>query len=117
MKPSRRNLLGAGLRLVGLASLPPLLAPAMLKPTTARAATIRFSSDPFTLGVASGYPEPQAVVLWTRLAPEPLVPWGGMPREVVTVDWELADDQQFRNVRRSGRTYATPCRPDPRSGI
>ena len=67
-------------------------------------------SDPFTLGVASGYPEPGAVVLWTRLAPEPLAPGGGMPREAdaVPVDWEVAEDDGFRRIRRSGRTYATP---------
>ena len=34
---------------------------------------------PFTLGVASGDPLPNAVVLWTRLAPRPLAPAGGMP--------------------------------------
>ena len=34
---------------------------------------------PFTLGVASGDPVPDGVVLWTRLAPDPLVPGGGMP--------------------------------------
>ncbi len=28
--------------------------------------------NPFTLGVASGDPDPQGIVLWTRLAPEPL---------------------------------------------
>ena len=29
----------------------------------------RWASDPFTLGVASGMPRPDSVVLWTRLAP------------------------------------------------
>ena len=33
---------------------------------------------PFTLGVASGDPTPDGVVLWTRLAPRPL-DGGGMP--------------------------------------
>jgi alkaline phosphatase D len=28
-----------------------------------------FASDPFTLGVASGSPRADSVVLWTRLAP------------------------------------------------
>ena len=31
-----------------------------------------FSSDPFTLGVASGDPDSSSLVLWTRLAPKPL---------------------------------------------
>jgi len=35
--------------------------------------------DPFTLGVASGMPTPDSVVLWTRLAPRPFEPLGGLP--------------------------------------
>ena len=31
-----------------------------------------FRDNPFTLGVASGDPEPDGVVIWTRLAPSPL---------------------------------------------
>jgi alkaline phosphatase D len=41
---------------------------------------------PFTLGVASGDPAPGGVVLWTRLAPAPLLPDGGMPARAVPVD-------------------------------
>jgi alkaline phosphatase D len=40
-----------------------------------------FSADPFPLGVASGDLEPDGVVLWTRLAPSPLQPVGGMSAE------------------------------------
>ena len=40
--------------------------------------------NPFTLGVASGDPAPDDVVLWTRLAPEPLT-GGGMPAAGVTL--------------------------------
>lgn len=29
-----------------------------------------FSGNPFTLGVASGDPEPDGVVIWTRLSPK-----------------------------------------------
>ncbi len=32
----------------------------------------KFSAYPFSLGVASGDPLPGSVVLWTRLAPDPL---------------------------------------------
>ena len=38
----------------------------------------RFSAYPFSLGVASGDPLADGVVLWTRLAPDPLE-GGGMP--------------------------------------
>lgn len=66
----------------------------------------RPTSDPFTLGVASGNPRPNGVVLWTRLAPEPLAPGGGMPVESVAVQWELAEDEQFSRGLRSGSAYA-----------
>lgn len=41
----------------------------------------RFGENPFSLGVASGEPLPDGVVLWTKLAPEPtaLDGRGGMP--------------------------------------
>ena len=43
----------------------------------------RFVSSPFTLGVASGYPRPDTLTLWTRLAPVPDAP-GGPRRAMVT---------------------------------
>jgi alkaline phosphatase D len=69
---------------------------------------LRTSAYPFTLGVASGDPSPGAVVLWTRLAPEPLAPGGGMPTKRVAVDWEIAADDGFHRVVRRGGTVATP---------
>ncbi len=68
------------------------------------------SGDPFTLGVASGDPLPDGVVLWTRLAPEPLAPdgLGGMPDEEVDVRWEVAGDEGFADVVRSGVAVAAP---------
>jgi alkaline phosphatase D len=67
----------------------------------------RFPKDPFSLGVASGSPLPDGVVLWTRLAPEPLL-GGGMPPEPLVVDWEVAHDERFARVARAGRALATP---------
>jgi alkaline phosphatase D len=99
MGHSRRTVLSGGL---GLA------AAGLLRPWPARAAEITFADDPFTLGIASGYPEPNAAVLWTRLAPEPLVPGGGMPTSAVAVDWEVGTDDALRNVVRRGTVYATP---------
>lgn len=70
----------------------------------------RFTADPFALGVASGDPWPNSVVLWTRLAPEPLAldGLGGMPSRKVTVGWEVATDERFRRTVRRGRTVAVP---------
>ncbi|MDG4825663.1 alkaline phosphatase D family protein [Asanoa sp. WMMD1127] len=66
--------------------------------------------DPFTLGVASGDPLPDGVVLWTRLAPEPLIAdgLGGMSGHVVPVLWEVAEDERFRRVVKRGLERATP---------
>jgi alkaline phosphatase D len=64
--------------------------------------------DPFTLGVASGDPLPDAVVIWTRLAPDPLAPFGGMDRRPVDVEWQVAEDEQFRRVVRHGSVKAGP---------
>ena len=60
---------------------------------------LRQSAYPFTLGVASGDPTATGVVLWTRLAPDPLH-GGGMPLSRVAVQWELARDEGFRQVVR-----------------
>ena len=63
---------------------------------------------PFTLGVASGDPLPHQVVIWTRLAPAPQEPGGGMPKRPVLVYWEVANDEGFRRVVRKGITFARP---------
>ncbi|MFC9910967.1 alkaline phosphatase D family protein [Streptomyces sp. NPDC127197] len=68
----------------------------------------RITDDPFTLGVASGDPLPESVLLWTRLAPAPYQPDGGLPAERVTVHWELARDENFRRPVRRGTTTAHP---------
>ena len=61
--------------------------------------------DPFTLGVASGDPKPQRIVLWTRLAPDPLGN-GGMPSLPAEVTWELGLDRKFAQVMRQGQAIA-----------
>lgn len=68
----------------------------------------RLDKDPFTLGVAAGYPTFRGLSLWTRLAPEPLAPGGGMPELAVPVQWEVAVDEGFRTVVASGQAWAEP---------
>lgn len=67
----------------------------------------QLDGDPFTLGVASGDPEPHGVVLWTRLAPRPL-DGGGMLPQPVRTQWEVATDESFATVVRSGSALAMP---------
>jgi alkaline phosphatase D len=67
-----------------------------------------FDRDPFQLGVASGEPAPDGFVLWTRLAPQPLEQGGGMVMRPLVVRWELAEDEGFRRIVRSGDVLARP---------
>lgn len=96
MMSSRRDFLraAAGLAAAALAAPRPLAQP-------------RFVADPFALGVASGYPTPDGVVLWTRLAPAPLA-GGGMPEAAVPVGWEVATDEAFRDIVARGKQSAVP---------
>jgi alkaline phosphatase D len=76
--PSRRAILKGA---VALAALPSIVAF-----TDRRLSPVRM--DPFTLGVASGDPGPDGVVIWTRLAPNPLADdgFGGMPARAFEVE-------------------------------
>ena len=67
-----------------------------------------FADDPFQLGVASGDPIADGGVLWTRLAPRPLEPEGGMSGIRTAVRWEVADDEAFGRVVQQGRVTAAP---------
>lgn len=77
---------------------------ALVGPSTLRA-------DPFTLGVASGDPLPDSVILWTRLAPEPLARngGGGMAPRAVDVAWDVATDERFADLVGSGLATADPA--------
>jgi alkaline phosphatase D len=57
--------------------------------------TARFTANPFSLGVASGYPHPGGMVLWTRLT--------GLEDPVaVPVRWEVAADEPMKTLVASG---------------
>jgi len=99
VKIARRHFLTGALAVGALQLAGPIARRAWAQP--------RFTSTPFTLGVASGYPVPGGVVLWTRLAPAPLQPGGGMPSDVVGVDWEVASDDTMSRVVQHGSIAAT----------
>jgi alkaline phosphatase D len=73
--------------------------------TPAEAPPLDVTADPFTLGVASGDPSVGGVVLWTRLAPDPLA-GGGMPDADVDVAWDIARDDTFTDLWASGTVTA-----------
>jgi len=66
------------------------------------------ASFPFKLGVASGDPESDSVVLWTRLAPSPLNTdgHGGMSTSDVVVDWQVSTSSTFGTLVASGSVTA-----------
>jgi alkaline phosphatase D len=68
----------------------------------------RITNDPFTLGVASGDPLPDSVLIWTRLAPEPFAEDGGLGQQRVVVQWEVAMDEWFALVEHQGVATAHP---------
>jgi alkaline phosphatase D len=70
------------------------------------AGSAQFPSDPFALGVASGDPLPDAIVLWTRLAPQPMQ-GGGMPPAAVSVEWQVAADEKMGKVIKRGTATAS----------
>jgi alkaline phosphatase D len=60
--------------------------------------------NPFTLGVASGSPTHESVVLWTRLLAEGW--FQSLGKQAVTVRWEVGHDDQFRRIVQSGQAQA-----------
>jgi alkaline phosphatase D len=62
--------------------------------------------NPFTLGVASGSPNHNSVVLWTRLMPDANSGQSHFASSDISVQWEVADDEHFKVNRRSGQVVA-----------
>ncbi|RZI72637.1 MAG: hypothetical protein EOP80_13225 [Variovorax sp.] len=67
----------------------------------------RWSIDPFALGVASGQPRPDGVVLWTRLLAPELEPKAD---EGIPVRFEIYADAALRQPVQQGDTMAWPSR-------
>jgi len=91
----RRALLRAAAALAASAICAPQIRLARAQP--------RFASDPFTLGVASGSPRANSVILWTRLAP-----LDTMQDQIVDLRWEVAVDESFRSIVQHGVANVAP---------
>jgi alkaline phosphatase D len=68
-------------------------------------AQTRFSANPFALGIASGSPTHDSVVLWTRLvleADDAL----RLRQSPVAVRWEVAHDEKFTRIVQAGQAQA-----------
>lgn len=68
-------------------------------------AQAKFGSTPFTLGIASGSPTPDGVVLWTRLLPSGL--FASIGNQSASVRWEVAHDEKFQRMAQQGTSVAT----------
>ena len=103
MTLSRRHVLAGGIA-AGATTI--AISPASAAPLLTAAGPVRTS--PFALGVASGDPTPTGVVLWTRLAVDPLAPdgKGGMPSRDITVQWEVADNARMHRPVARGAARA-----------
>ncbi|SHH57289.1 alkaline phosphatase [Massilia sp. CF038] len=66
----------------------------------------RTADDPFRLGVASGSPLPDSVVLWTRILTDPLN--ASILPLAYSVRWEVAHDQAFARIAAKGSAQALP---------
>ncbi|MFF0202585.1 alkaline phosphatase D family protein [Streptomyces sp. NPDC005017] len=109
----RRRFLGAGAATLGAAGA--LAAGQYLTgdasasvggPTAPAAPGANVSGTVFKLGVASGDPLPNAIVIWTRLTPAQQG-GSGILAPTVPVTWELAADSAFTSIVRSGTATAS----------
>jgi alkaline phosphatase D len=69
---------------------------------------VKLPSNPFTLGIASGSPRHDSVVLWTRLHSAGLLGHSLIPTTPITVHWEVAQDEAFIKTVQSGTANALP---------
>ena len=67
-------------------------------------------SNPFLLGVASGDPLHDRVIIWTRLSMEldAIDGRGGMSDEQIPVHWEVSHSEDFTDIVNSGTVAAIP---------
>lgn len=100
MQDGRRLLLQTAARVAALTVLAPHL------PAQARSAVN--GAYPFSLGVASGAPLPDSIILWTRLLPDPLNA-ASMPPIAQQVRWEVAHDEAFTRIAARGSAVAAPA--------
>lgn len=68
---------------------------------------LNWPTNPFSLGVASGSPGSESMVLWTRLGSEALQQTGRTLSNV-DVSWQLAHDPQFSQIIQQGQLQAKP---------
>ena len=99
MDPRRRSFLRGAAQLIALAACCDLAG--------STAAGANGAAYPFSLGVASGSPLPNSVILWTRILADPLSTAPVAP-VAISVRWEVAEDDAFRRIVAMGSASALP---------
>ncbi|MGN6690985.1 MAG: alkaline phosphatase D family protein, partial [Sphingopyxis sp.] len=77
-------------------------------PAILRAVGVFFRYFLFSWGGGAGVRARDGFVIWTRLAPDPMEPHGGMPLINIPVEWEVAEDSGFRTIAAKGTELARP---------
>jgi len=67
-----------------------------------------WGANPFSLGIASGSPTSDSIVLWTRLGLTE-VEAAGLVNSPIAVTWQLADDRSFTRIVKQGNITAVPA--------
>ncbi|MFM7011194.1 MAG: alkaline phosphatase D family protein, partial [Betaproteobacteria bacterium] len=67
-----------------------------------------WSTNPFSLGIASGSPTSDSVVLWTRLG-RTGIEAAGLNNSTVPVAWQIAHDRNFARIVKQGEVLASPA--------
>ncbi|MGZ8341298.1 MAG: alkaline phosphatase D family protein [Telluria sp.] len=99
MDQQRRILLAGAGQLGVLAACRPLAGASAQQPV--------LPAYPFSLGVASGSPLPDSVILWTRILSDPLNA-AAVPPLAFVVRWEVAHDEGFTRIAARGSASAVP---------
>ncbi len=68
--------------------------------------SFKLGDNPFTLGVASGSPRHDSVVLWTRLHLANFMGHSKLPTAAIAVQWQLAKDERFNQLVQQGEASA-----------
>src|SRR5262249_60202079 len=78
-----------------------------IRKLSALESTPRFTSDPFSAGVASGDPTAHGIVIWTRLMPDDTrtQDW---QRESFSVAWQTHPDERMTRLAPSERITTQP---------
>lgn len=107
---SRRDFLNISTKGIGLLTGAGFLGTSFLSVAAnhSQTANLLDKDYPFKLGIASGDPEADGFVIWTRLVKNVKLANGAIPESPQEVKWEIASDKSFSNIVQEGNTKTDP---------